>query len=260
MNETTGNTDNTLTRNAFLGGQLQLWQPRKGYRAGIDPVLLAASIPACAGQMVLELGCGAGAAVLCLGRRVPGLDLHGVEVQATYADLARRNAEANAIALQVFTADLDDLPAELRQISFDHVIANPPYFRPEAHTAARDKGRAKALGEGTPLATWVDVAARRLAPRGYLHMIQRMDRLPDLLAALLGRIGSPEVLPLAARTGRAPELFILRARKDGRAAFILHNARVLHPGAKHMADKDSYTVDIANVLRNGAPLDWPAKG
>jgi hypothetical protein len=35
-----------LSDDAFLGGKLQLLQPEKGYRAGIDAVLLAASVPA----------------------------------------------------------------------------------------------------------------------------------------------------------------------------------------------------------------------
>ena len=63
-----------LTRDAFLGGRLHLWQPVNGYRAGVDPVLLAASVNARAGQAVLELGCGGGTAMLCLGKRVSGLD------------------------------------------------------------------------------------------------------------------------------------------------------------------------------------------
>ena len=71
--------DTELTRDAFLGGLVHLWQPRSGYRAGVDPVLLAATIPAVSGQRVLELGCGVGAAVLCLGARVAGLELVGVE-------------------------------------------------------------------------------------------------------------------------------------------------------------------------------------
>ena len=49
-----------LTCDDFLGGRLSIWQPRDGYRAGVDPVLLAASVPARAGQSVLELGCGTG--------------------------------------------------------------------------------------------------------------------------------------------------------------------------------------------------------
>ena len=81
-----------LTDDAFLSGRLQLLQPRKGYRAATDPVLLAACVPAKAGQSVLDLGCGAGTASLCLAIRVPGLRHAGLELQPDYADLARQNA------------------------------------------------------------------------------------------------------------------------------------------------------------------------
>ena len=73
-----GWSDAQMSADDFLGGQLRLFQPRTGYRAGIDPVLLAASIPAKPGDAVLELGCGAGTALLCLGRRVQRLSLTGV--------------------------------------------------------------------------------------------------------------------------------------------------------------------------------------
>ena len=249
---------NDLTRNAFLGGQVYLLQPRNGYRAGVDPVLLAASVPARPGQSVLELGCGAGAAVLCLAARVPGLGLTGVELQPAYADLARRNAAENAIDLSVINADLTVLPRALREMRFDHVIANPPYYRSGAHSQATDAGRATALGEQTPLDEWIKVAAQRLAPKGYLHVIHRSDRLPDLLTACDGRLGSVEVLPLSARLGRSPDLVIVRARKGGRAAFKLHASLVLHRGATHVRDGDSYTAEIAAVLREGAEITWPA--
>lgn len=247
-----------LSRDAFLGGRLHLWQPRRGYRAGVDPVLLAAAVPAIAGQAVLDLGCGAGAAALCLGARVPGLRLAGVEMQPGYAGLARRNAAENGQNMQVICADLRDLPAEMRQVAFDHVIANPPYFRAGANTGAGDAGRRLALGEATPLAEWIAVAARRLAPRGLLHMIQRTERLPDLLAGCAGRLGAIEVLPLAARAGRAPELLIMRARKGGRAAFRLHPPLILHEGARHPGDREHYTPEILAVQRDGADLPWPA--
>ena len=61
-----------MTRDdAFLGGRLVLRQPARGYRAGADAVMLAAACSARAGERVLELGCGAGAALFCLGARVP---------------------------------------------------------------------------------------------------------------------------------------------------------------------------------------------
>lgn len=250
--------DADLTRDAFLGGRLHLWQPRRGYRAGVDPVYLAGAVPAVAGQSVLELGCGAGAAILCLGRRVPDLALCGVELQSEYADLARRNAALNGLTLEVLEADLTALPAGVRQRQFDHVIANPPYYRAGAHTGAADAGRAVALGGDTPLDAWVAVAARRLAPRGLLHMIQRADRMPEMLSACTGRLGSVEILPLAPRIGRAAELVLLRARKGGRAAFRLHAPVILHPGQRHERDGESDTAEILSVQRDGAAFPWPA--
>ncbi|SLN50966.1 tRNA1(Val) (adenine(37)-N6)-methyltransferase [Ruegeria meonggei] len=246
--------DSDLTCNDFLGGRRRLLQPRAGYRAGVDPVLLAASVPATCSHTVLELGCGAGAAILCLMARVPDLQGVGVELQPAYADLARRNAAANDAQLQVVEADLCALPSELKQQQFDHVIANPPYYLTGAHSPASDTGRSVALGEDTPLEAWIDVAAKRLAPRGYLHMIQKADRLPDMLAACAGRLGSAEVLPLAARTGRPAELVILRARKGGRAAFRLLAPLILHAGDRHEKDGESYTKQVSAVLRDGAAL------
>jgi len=130
-----------LSLDAFLGGLLQIWQPLEGYRAGTDAVFLASSVRAMKQQSVLELGCGAGVASLCLGKRVAGLSLTGVEVQPEYAALARQNAAENDIELEVVEADVWDLPLEVRQRSFDHVIANPPYFETKRLTPPKDMGK-----------------------------------------------------------------------------------------------------------------------
>jgi tRNA1(Val) A37 N6-methylase TrmN6 len=239
-----------LTEDAFLGGKVQLLQPKTGYRAGVDPVFLAASVNATAGQSVLDLGCGVGAAALCLGARVPDVKLIGVERQSEYAELARRNG------LEAVCADLSDLPDVIRQKQFDHVIANPPYFDRNASVAARDLGREGALGEDTPLLVWMKVAAKRLKPKGYVHFIHRIERLPDLMAAVPSDLGSVQVLPLAPRVGRKAELVILRARKDGRAAFKLFSPCILHRGERHERDGDSYMPEIKAVLRDGAALKF----
>ncbi|WP_397541690.1 methyltransferase [Roseovarius salis] len=246
-----------LTRNAFLGGRLQILQPERGYRAGMDPVLLAAGVPAKPGQTVLELGCGVGVAALCLGCRVAGVSLTGLELQPIYADLARRNAAENEIALEVVTGDLAQMPASLRARRFDHVIANPPYFDRNAGSRAADPGRETAMGEATPLSLWVEQAARRCRPGGFVTMIQRSERLPELLSAANLHLGSLEVLPLIPRAGRAARMVILRARKGGRAAFRLHPGWILHAGQAHDGDRESYTPSTACILRHGGALPFP---
>ncbi len=243
-----------LTKDLFLNGALEILQPKAGYRAGVDPVLLAASVPAQAGDSVLELGCGAGVASLCLAARVFGVGLTSVELQENYADLARRNAGANGFEVAVHHADLRSLPPDVLQASFDHVIANPPYYLRSHGTAAQDAGREVALGGDTPLADWINVATRRLKPKGYLTIIQDAERLPALLAAIDGRLGSIKVLPLAPRIGRPAHLVILQARKGGRAAFRLLAPTVMHEGVAHDGDRESYTTLIRAVLRDGSAL------
>jgi tRNA1(Val) A37 N6-methylase TrmN6 len=242
-----------LTDDGFLGGRLRILQPRMGYRAATDPVLLAAATGAQPGQNVLELGCGAGVASLCLAARVPGVVLAGLERQPAYAALARENAARNGVTLEVVEGDLADMPQALRR-TFDHVIANPPYFGAGLGTPARDPGREAALREETPLAVWIDAATRRLAPGGWLSVIHEAARLPDLLAATDGRLGSTALLPLIPRAGRPAMRILLRARKGGRGAFRLLAPLVLHDGPAHDGDRDSFTPELRAVLRDAAPL------
>ncbi|RID93224.1 methyltransferase domain-containing protein [Gemmobacter lutimaris] len=245
-------SDAELSDDKFLCGKLHLWQPLKGYRAATDPVLLASACPAEAGQSVLDLGCGAGAAALCLGWRVPGLRLAGLELQPDYADLARRNATRNGIALDVAEGDLRNMPRDLRR-DFDHVICNPPYY-PPGGTPSPVASRALAMQvEAVPLGDWLAVAARRLRPGGWLTMIAGADALPDLLSAL-GTLGSASVLPLAPREGRAARRVILRARKGGRTPFRLLAPFVIHHGASHEGDRESYTPAANEILRMGGDL------
>lgn len=250
--------DDELTLDDFLGGRLKILQPKHGYRAGVDPVLLAASVPAKPGDSVLDLGCGVGVAALCLGARVGDLALMGLELQSDYAKLARRNAEANGLAFTVETGDLTQMPEVLRSRQFDHVIANPPYFDRTVSTPAQDPGRETALGEATLLEHWIKQAAKRAAPKGHVTFIQRVERLPDLLTAASHHLGSLELLPLIPRTGRAARLVILRGRKGGRAGFRLHDGWVLHEGDAHDGDRENYNKATACILRLGAPLPFPA--
>ena len=245
-----------LTRDAFLGGRLHIWQPTTGYRAGTDPVFLAASCPARQGDSVLELGCGVGVASLCLGERVAGLTLTGIERQGDYAALARRNSEEADQKLEVVEADITALPVALRQMSFDHVIANPPYLRAAAGTAARDTGKEASFREDTPLADWIAVARARLNPKGWLTMIQNADRLPDMLTALEG-FGSISVIPLQSRTGRAAGRVLLKARKGGRGPFRLLAPILIHEGGLHLRDGESFTPEVNAILRDGVALPWP---
>ena len=245
-----------ITQDGFLGGQLQLYQPKTGYRAGIDPVLLAAACPAKSGEHVLELGCGVGVASLCLMARVPDVRLYGVEILPEYAQLARDNAAQNNFEFEVQVADVSARPTPFNGCEFHQIIMNPPYFKAQSSLISLDAGRAFGRAELVALSLWVQTAAKRLRPKGYLTLIQRVERLPDILASLTTRFGSISVQPLAPRAGRAPHLVLVRARKAGRAAFQLLPTRNLHSGMAHVQDQPDYAPEISAVLRDGAEFPW----
>ena len=231
----------------LLGGRVRHAQPDSGHRTGIEPVLLAASIPARPGERVLEGGTGSGAALLCLAARVPGVAGIGIERDPATAALAAANIAANGFAgLAALAADL----AEARcDENVDHAFANPPWHDP-AGTPSPDS-RPEAARRASPdlFELWARRLAAPLRHRGTLTFVVAAAALPACLGAFgAAGCGSPAVLPLWPRAGVAAKLLLVRGVKDGRAPFRLLPGLVLH-------DADGrFTPAAEAILREAAPL------
>jgi tRNA1(Val) A37 N6-methylase TrmN6 len=246
-----------VTHGHLLGGRVHYAQPRSGFRSGIEPVLLAAAVPARPGERVLEAGSGAGAALLCLAARVAGISGLGVERDPALTAIATRNAAANGWhELAFLAADIADLPASLMPDVgapdiglFDHGFANPPYH-PALGTAsphpARDAARRAPAGL---FAVWAAAMGMRLRTRGTLTWIVTAAVLPACIAALTEAGCAPSALvPLWPRAGEAAKLVLLRGVKGGRGGFRVLPGLALHAGV------DGFTPDAEAILRHGAAL------
>ena len=240
------------TDDALLGGRVILRQPAAGYRVAIDPVLLAAAVPAAAGDRVLELGSGVGAAALCLAHRVAGCAIVGLEVAPDLVALARHNAAANGVADRVtfIAGDLRAPPPD-RVGVFDQVLANPPYLPAAAVTPPDHPGKASANVEGAaaPLVGWLDAMIAAVRPKGRITLIHRADRLGEVLAGLDRRAGAVVVWPLWPGDGQAAKRVIVTARRGVATPLRLAAGLALH------TRDGAYTPAAQAVLRDGAALD-----
>jgi tRNA1(Val) A37 N6-methylase TrmN6 len=236
----------------LLGGRLRLRQPTSGYRVAIDPIFLAAAVPAGPRDAILDVGCGVGAAALCLAARVPGCRVTGVEVQRDLVRLAGDNVVLNELTAQVsvMQGDLLNLPPRLAPGAFDHVMANPPFLAAGSATAPPNPGKATANVESAAnLAAWVRIALAMVRAKGSLTFIHRADRLDSLLALLAGKAGEITLYPLWPGGGKPAKRVIIRARKQIASPTSLLAGMILHE------DDGRFTAAADAVLRGAAGLD-----
>lgn len=245
------------TDDALLNGRVRLRQPARGYRVAIDPVLLAASVPASPGDHVLDAGCGVGAAALCLAARVPGCRLVGLDIDPKMLRLARHNIAANDLGarMTVIAGDIRRRPpAGIAETRFDHVMANPPYL--EVGRAARSSGGDPCDDDWATverhgdLDAWIAFCLALARDGGCVTLIHRADRLDALLARLAKAAGRIVVIPLWPDSGgrRPAKRVIVRAIKGRSGPLTLTPGLVLHE-----AD-GRYTAAAEAILRRGQAL------
>jgi tRNA1(Val) A37 N6-methylase TrmN6 len=223
-----------VTEDAFLGGRLHLRQPKSGHRAGHDAMLLAAATPARPNQRVVDFGAGVGAAGLAVARRVAGIELVLVEIDAGLAELARENAAANAIAAEIIVLDVTSsadvfAASGLTPDSADVVLMNPPFNDPARHRASPDVARSIAhVATATTLESWIHASRRVLKSGGVLSLIWRADGLSEVLAALDRGFGSLAILPVHADAASPAIRLLVRATKGGKAPTQIHAGLLLN--------------------------------
>lgn len=235
------------TEGTLLGGRVRYVQPVEGYRTGIEPVFLAACIPARPNERVLEAGTGAGAALLCLAHRIPGLVGIGIERDPDMADLARRNLTGNDAPFTILKADVTALPP---LPPAHHVFANPPWHDP-AGTQPSHARRAVATHRGSGsreggLAAWIDA----LVPlaTATLTLILPAALVGEAMARLhAGPLAQLTLHPLWPRTGRPAKIVLIQAT-PGAGPTRTAPGVVLHGAGT------GYTPAAEAILRKGEAL------
>lgn len=242
------------TTDAFLGGALMMRQPTCGYRAGIDPVLLAARCTARSGDRVLDCGAGVGTVGLCVARRVAGCRVVLIERNEMYVRLAEENTVANALSerVHVLRADVTaPQSADVRALagSFDHALCNPPFYIDTDGTRSIDPAKDAAnTMAAADLEAWGRFLTSMLKPGGVVTLIHRADALGRLLTVLDRRFGALTITPLHASDTAAAGRVLVSGVRDSRAPLSLMPGIVLHRAG------GGYSAEVEAVLRGPVGL------
>lgn len=241
-----------LTTDDLIGGKVHLLQPLKGYRVSMDTVLLAAAVPAKSGQRVLEAGTGSAGAALCVAHRCPDVEVVGLELQSTMAELARKNIALNNFEhrMSVVEGCVTTRPETLGLECFDHVFANPPYL--ELGTALRPPMNTKGIAHmdsTAKLKDWVTFCLAMVKKKGTLTFVFRADRLHDLLYLLQGKAGEVVLCPLWPRIGVPAKRVLVQAKKQLNGVLSLSAGIALH------GKVDRYTAEAEAILRDGKAIN-----
>ncbi len=237
---------------------LTLSQPRNGFRAGLDSVLLGASVPQ-GTKKLLDLGAGTGAAglVALALNRADSAVLAERDSQALA--LAQDNIASNGLAGRAEAVAVDvTAKADLRRAAgladngHDIVIANPPFFAVGKGTLAKKADRADARHmEAGELDLWMRCAASCAKAGGAAIVIYPSEGLTELLAAFATRFGAIAILPLAPRPGAAATRVLVRGMKGSRAPLTLLATRFLHG-----PEGNGFAPQFDAILRGKAAFDW----
>lgn len=175
-----------LTQDELKRFDLQIFQPRHGYRYSLDPLLLARF---CAelkpGGRVVDLGAGCGIISLVLARVNPAVSVVAVENNPEMAALVERNIQHNNLSERVSVdgGDVLDLRGCYPDSTFDLVVSNPPFRTPQSGRISPRAGRDAARHETTAgLSDFIAVAKYLVKPSGRICFIQLPARLPEFMA------------------------------------------------------------------------------
>lgn len=248
----------TATLDAFLGGKLSVLQPKTGFRAGLDSVLLGASV-AKGTTSLLDLGSGVGVAAFVALAHNDVCVATLVENDGEVSKLAAQNIVHNKfaervtqIALDVTAAGKTRTDAGLKSDHYQSVVCNPPFFDATAGTKSPQAHRAAARHmEPGLLDRWVRAAAASAAPGAEAIFLHNAANLPELLQAFSNRFGAITVLPIVSRDGEDASRVLVRGKKGSRAPMNLKSPLVIHDPTGH-----EFREKTGEIFRGTARLNW----
>lgn len=209
---------------------LKIYQDDSLFCFGTDAVLLSDFARARKYTNAVDLCSGNGVVPLLLSHGCKG-KIFGVEIDRRAVLLAEKSAEYNGLSdkLTFVEADVCDLKGKIEPSVFDLVTVNPPYYAEKSGFVAEGaRGNARTETEGL-LESVIKAGHRLLKSGGRFCMINRAERLCDVICLMRKYKLEPKIIKLAETSPTRPaSLFLIEGRKDARPGLLFEKPYLLY--------------------------------
>lgn len=223
----------------------QLIQKPKGFCFGIDAVLLSDFAKVRKGLKVLDLCTGSGVIPILLAAKTEGSQFCGLELQAEYADMAKRSVELNHLEekVNIVCGDVKDIKELFSTASFQVVTANPPYMT--EHHGLKNFYEPKTIARHEVALSLRDViaaASYALPQNGSFFMIHKPFRLAEIFKVMKEYHLEPKRMRLVhPYVDKEPTMVLMEGLKGGRERITIEPPLIVYK------EPNVYTEEIYKI-------------
>ena len=225
---------------------LKIIQQKDGFCFGIDSVLLsdfAKNIKN--NSTVIDFGTGTGIISILLCGKTNLKNIVGVEIQEEVFEMAQRSVRLNNLEnrFQVINEDILNLEKIYGTNSFDVVVTNPPYKK--RNTGLINDNEKKQISRHEITATledFIKVANRILKDKGEFYMVNRPERLVDIISLMrMYKIEPKELRFICSKQGQEPKMVLIKGVKNARPFIKIREDLYIYN------DDGTYSDEVKNI-------------
>lgn len=199
---------------------MKLLQKKRGFRFGMDSVLLKDFVRIKPGECVADLGTGSAVLPILLSRNEKTARFHAFEWQPEIADMANRSVQYNRLEgrIAVHCVDLRQADQIIGKASVHVVVCNPPYGKKDNILESPNETRRLSRQETSCAIDEILCAgASILKNLGRLYMVFPSHRILELFDCMRRyRLEPKRLRMVCGKASKAPYLLLAEGVKNAR--------------------------------------------
>ncbi|MBZ4683260.1 MAG: tRNA1Val (adenine37-N6)-methyltransferase [Fusobacteriaceae bacterium] len=218
-------------------------QKKKGFRFGIDAVLLANNINIANPSKILDIGTGTAIMPLLISNNKNIIHIDAIEIQEEIANMAKRSIKYNSLEnlINIYNIDIKEFPKNKK---YDIIISNPPYMKCESGNISSNITKAISRHEiKLTLDDLLQSVKDLLLLNGSFYLIYRTNRFYEVITKLENYKLHPKEVRFiyTKQNSKNSDLFILESIKGKKGDFkILEPLYIFNEMGEYTTEVKTY--------------------